>query len=843
MSILEAGQPHHIACARPLAEASSMTAGRTDFHINFTSVDRESATRIAEQLSQHGYTTDLAVGDPGAPGSRTLAEALGVADFVVVVLSPNYLSSTWAESAWEEVKDSEDRLIPVRIRSFQSASHLAEGRYIDVVGLDYNEAERKLVDEIRNRIQQYRKRQFSALTSDLSISAADIPEAKLASDQWTIVDYLGFQVYVEAITQFVLHPQTRAPFTIGINGRWGSGKTSLMRMIQEQFDPVDSDGKRAKIRLTDHSRSSLEKCPRNHRWSKAFSRLRWPRKNSARRDGPASTEHVTVGETVERAEESAEQKQRRLQELQAEPPTVSAGHFQQGKRWRPTIWFNPWVCETEEQVWAGLANAIITQITERMTIIDRERFWLALNLSRIDAAAIRSRITRILISRLVPLSFILIALLVLSLGALIAGATVPAGLVASSGALIVTVGSAWSWRRLLQTDASTTFQPLLREPNYPWAHPLEPMIEFTRAVTPTFRPDPDYHARLGFFHLVQEDIKRVLDLVSTEARPVVVFIDDLDRCSPGVVAQVIEAISLFVAGTFPNSIFVIAMEPAVVASHIEAMHSSGAESSHRNRVWEPTSLGWMYLEKIVQLPLSMPVHQEQDRISSYVDSLLADPSADIHRGEHPHLGLTPADVDMVDKIADEIRRANPHSDQIRQEAQRIQQSLLPSVDGDTIDPLTALAVRQVFAELLDDNRKEVRDAIWAGVRWMDTSNPRQIKRFVNLFRFYSFVTAEHGLTNRKSLDLLQTAKLAALATRWPHLLEILGRTMTDGQIWLTWLESNTSDDLPELIRTLGQGDQGSSEISEVARPGVLGELQQFLLKDNIVIGDGARHLI
>jgi hypothetical protein len=68
--------------------------------------------------------------------------------------------------------------------------------------------------------------------------------------------------------------------------------------------------------------------------------------------------------------------------------------------------------------------------------------------------------------------------------------------------------------------------------------------------------------------------------------------------------------------------------------------------------------------------------------------------------------------------------------------------------------------------------------------------------------------------------------------------------MSDGKIRLTWLESNTSDDLPELIRTLRQGgDQELSEISEVGQPGVLGELRQFLLKDNIVIGDGARHLI
>lgn len=820
-------------------------ATRTKLHINFARDDEKWATRIAQELSRNGYTTDLAVGDPDAPGSRTLAEALEVAEFVVVVLSPNYLKSTWAASAWEAVKESEDRLIPVRIRSFQSASHLAEGRYIDLVGLDPTQAEHKLIDQIQDRIQEYRRRQFSVLLDDRSVSTADRPEPKLVSDQWTTVDRLGFQVYVDAITQFILHPQTHAPFTIGINGKWGSGKTSLMRMLQEQFDPIDSTtGKRSQIRLTDRSRSQLEESTTAHWWRKVFPALWRPQRNSTRQDRPSPGGPVTLGEAVERAEEPTEQKQRRLQELQVEPPATNVGHFQDGNRWQPTIWFNPWVCQNEEQVWAGLANAIISQTTGRMTLIERERFWLTLNLSRIDASEIRSRITRLLISRLVPLGFTLLALLILSLGTLIAGAALLAGLVASSGALTVTLGSAWSWRRLLRTDASTTFQSLLKEPDYPWGRPPEPVVDFVGAVTPTLRADPDYRARLGFFHLIQEDIERVLDLVSTKKRPVIVFIDDLDRCSPSVVTQVIEAISLFVAGTFPNSIFVIAMEPAVVATHIETMYNSEAGPAHLDSAWEPQSLGWLFLEKIVQLPLSMPVRPEADRIRSYLDSLLADPGVEVHRNEPGTiLELTPANLQIVDRITEEIRHTNPRADEIRQKAQQIQQRILPSADTG-IHPLTAMAARRIFAELFNDNREEVRDAIEAGVRWMETGNPRQIKRFVNLFRFYSFISAEHELRGRKSLELLQTAKLAALATRWPHLLEILGSALEDDKIRLTWLEDNVSGDLSHLIHALRNGqDQESDEIFRGSQLRVLGELRQFLMKDGVRIGDAARYLI
>ncbi len=103
----------------------------------------------------------------------------------------------------------------------------------------------------------------------------------------------------------------------------------------------------------------------------------------------------------------------------------------------------------------------------------------------------------------------------------------------------------------------------------------------------------------------------------------VVFVDDLDRCSSGAVAQVIEAINLFLAGEFPNCVFVLAMEPEVVAAHVEVAYRDLAESmpAHLRE-----DLGWRFLEKIVQLPLRVPLLDEDARLPEYVRALMDIPA-------------------------------------------------------------------------------------------------------------------------------------------------------------------------------------------------------------------------
>ena len=68
------------------------------------------------------------------------------------------------------------------------------------------------------------------------------------SDNETTEDLLGFQVHADLIRSIVIDPKM-LPVTIGIFGDWGSGKTSVMKMLEESFDPNNySEGSEERIK-------------------------------------------------------------------------------------------------------------------------------------------------------------------------------------------------------------------------------------------------------------------------------------------------------------------------------------------------------------------------------------------------------------------------------------------------------------------------------------------------------------------------------------------------------------------------------------------------------------------
>ena len=54
------------------------------------------------------------------------------------------------------------------------------------------------------------------------------------TDYWTLRDSLRFSDFAPALKEILLEGQT--PITVGVFGPWGSGKTSLLRMIMEKID-------------------------------------------------------------------------------------------------------------------------------------------------------------------------------------------------------------------------------------------------------------------------------------------------------------------------------------------------------------------------------------------------------------------------------------------------------------------------------------------------------------------------------------------------------------------------------------------------------------------------------
>jgi TIR domain len=126
-------------------------AGAKDFFISYTGADIAWAEWIAQTLEDADYTTVLQAWDfrPGDNFIQRMDQALTEADRVLAVLSPAYFASEYARDEWTaalvRAQGERDRLLPVRIASCQLLPLLANRVYLDLVGLDEQEAASQLV--------------------------------------------------------------------------------------------------------------------------------------------------------------------------------------------------------------------------------------------------------------------------------------------------------------------------------------------------------------------------------------------------------------------------------------------------------------------------------------------------------------------------------------------------------------------------------------------------------------------------------------------------------------------------------------------------------------------------
>ncbi len=69
--------------------------------------------------------------------------------------------------------------------------------------------------------------------------AEEAPKIEIFGDSPTIEDGLGFEDYADILLELIGNFDVESPLTIGIHGRWGSGKTSLMKMLEKRFGNID----------------------------------------------------------------------------------------------------------------------------------------------------------------------------------------------------------------------------------------------------------------------------------------------------------------------------------------------------------------------------------------------------------------------------------------------------------------------------------------------------------------------------------------------------------------------------------------------------------------------------
>jgi hypothetical protein len=142
----------------------------------------------------------------------------------------------------------------------------------------------------------------------------------------------------------------------------------------------------------------------------------------------------------------------------------------------------------------------------------------------------------------------------------------------------------------------------------------------------------DYNQRLGFptlrskiekFSLEQTKIHEGIDLIDnlvtknpavkgpkeSEKLKLVLFIDDLDRCTPKKAAQIFEAIKVFLDK--PGIVYVLGLSNKVLEKAIEINYYH-----FKNEI-----KGKDYLKKVFQLPIKIPLWERND-IEELIDSLM-----------------------------------------------------------------------------------------------------------------------------------------------------------------------------------------------------------------------------
>jgi hypothetical protein len=203
-------------------------------------------------------------------------------------------------------------------------------------------------------------------------------------------------------------------------------------------------------------------------------------------------------------------------------------------------------------------------------------------------------------------------------------------------------------------------------------------------------------------------------LNETNINTLVVFIDDLDRCNPGTVIDVFEAIRLFLF--VPNSVFVIAADEDLIRFAVSTKFPGFQERS---------GIGRDYLEKLIQYPIKVPPLGKSE-IENYIKLLFVNSS-----------GLNNKQFEEIRSLA--LERA-------------IDSFQSHCLDYDCIREV----IENVPIEIIDgfSLAESLAPIIAVGL----SGNPRQTKRFLNMLR----MRIEMASTRKITLNIRVLAKLMLL---------------------------------------------------------------------------------
>ena len=342
--------------------------------------------------------------------------------------------------------------------------------------------------------------------------------------------------------------------------------------------------------------------------------------------------------------------------------------------------------------------------------------------------------------------------------------------------------------------------------------------------------DGRYLDRLGLISVIRQDFEQLGKLLKdwsdhytpddaaqhpgeprtdTNANPIeriILYIDDLDRCAPSRVVEVLQAVHLLLA--FDLFIVIVAvdarwLERSLNETYNPALASKGGAPFYQSR---HKFSAHNYLEKIFQIPFNLPVMQASG-FTSLIDDMIAAPRqakaapatpspkpkptpetakpGNGPAGDETHTETNPPDAVKKPEKPTQPQPADPPAPS-KEATERMRK-----------EQAAEQARKLVEAMVLSDHEKQFIHALYPFV-----PTPRLAKRFINIYRllrvratsieetFSSFINPENG-SYRAVLLLL--AICVGRAESAPHLIRLLCDS-TSTQPFGSWLDSVWSAD-------------------------------------------------
>lgn len=329
------------------------------------------------------------------------------------------------------------------------------------------------------------------------------------NDHWTLdLDDLGMASSGDALAKLIV--RCRPPFAICVQGKWGSGKTSLMRYAMARVGGAPLG---AALRTSD--KPSIELPDSLHE--------RWK----------------TVGEGAD---------ERLYEALKDQLAPSFHGKFEYTDAHLTAIWFNPWQHQGAEAPLTALLQEIRAQLTFT---------------ARFGARA--KKIAQVSLEAGLPM-----------IGELIdATAKLLGGPTAGIGAAIGKV------RSLGETYEKQNFEAQSDAQRF--------NLLFEQAIARVLGEDVEKKSAPAWLDMKGREVP---------TRRLVVFVDDLDRCSEANVVQLLESIKLYLQTRY--CVFVLGMDSVAVRRSVQKnLSGSSAENAQE------------YLEKLFQATVHVPVSRNR----------------------------------------------------------------------------------------------------------------------------------------------------------------------------------------------------------------------------------------